>query len=278
MFSAVLLLILGQVAVDSPEKVKDADELKQRYESFRRAAEDYDMKFDGDRKESFKLIREPVLRWGNQARDNDDGAVFVWTHAGRPQAVAAIFVIGPRTMHELCSLSESPITTTWRKGGAAWRPRKAGVEYRPVAGAPVPAESARLRLMQMRTMADDFTASTTAPPDYAGGRSHGELRLLPRPLYRYEGETDRALDGALFTWAFGTDPEVLFVLEARKTGDRVVWHYAAAPFTDFAILLKHKGELVWSVPLAAESRVPMADRPHAGIWQEDLESGLRVKP
>jgi hypothetical protein len=185
--------------------------------------------------------------------------------------VAAIFVIGDRTMHELCSLAEVPLKTTWGEGAAAWRPARAGVVFRKVPGAPAPAETGRARLTQMRTIAGGFTAATSAPPDYGGGRSHGELRLLPQPLFRHEGESPAALDGALFTFAFGTDPEVLLLLEARTTPDGPAWHFAAAPFTDFEIELKYKGEIVWTEPLAQASRSPMRQRTHAGIWEDELE-------
>jgi hypothetical protein len=271
MLSATLVLLLGQVVAERQEK-PDTKVQQERYESFLLAARRYEMQLEKDN-EPLKIVDKPVLRWGNQARDNDDGAVFVWACRGRPQAVAAIFVIGERTMHELCSLAESPLQTTWGDASSAWRPAKAGVVFRKVPGAPAPAETGRARLSQMRTIAGDFSAATSAPPDYGGGRSHGELRLLPQPLYRNQGESPVALDGALFTFAFGTDPEVLLVLEARKTPEGPVWHYAAAPFTDFAIQLKYKGEPVWNEPLAQESRLPMRERTHAGIWEDELEGG-----
>jgi hypothetical protein len=268
---AMLVLLVGQV-VTEPQDKPDTSAQQERYESFLRAAKRYEMRLEKD-DEALKIVDKPVLRWGNQARDNDDGAVFIWTRRGRPQAVAAIFVIGERTMHELCSLAEAPLKTTWNEASSAWRPAKAGVVFRKVPGAPVPAETGRARLTQMRMIAGDFTAATSAPSDYGGGRSHGELRLLPHPLFRNQGESPKALDGALFTFAFGTDPEVLLVLEARKTPDGPVWHYAAAPFTDFESQLKYKGELVWSEPLAQESRSPMRERTHAGIWEDELEGG-----
>jgi len=268
MLSATLIVLVGQVVAE-PQDKPDASAQQERYESFLRAARRYEMRLEKD-SEALKIVDKPVLRWGNQARDNDDGAVFIWTRHGRPQAVVAIFVIGDRTMHEMCSLAEAPLKATWSEGSAVWRPARTGGVFRKVPGAPVPAETGRARLAQMRTIAGNFTAATSAPPDYGGGRSHGELRLMPQPLYRNDGESPTALDGALFTFAFGTDPEVLLVLEARKTPDGPVWHYAAAPFTDFEIDLKYKGELVWSEPLAQASRVPMRERTHAGIWEDEL--------
>jgi hypothetical protein len=62
----------------------------------------------------------------------------------------------------------------------------------------------------------------------------------------------------------------LLLVEARSTADGNVWHYAAAPFTDFAIQLKYKDQPVWSEPLARESRLPNMERPHAGLWQDEF--------
>jgi hypothetical protein len=244
MYVIAMALLFGQIATQE----KAHSNLQQgRYMSFLRAAELYEMRIENDDDKRLVIIDKPVLRWGNQARDNDDGAVFIWTYRGRPQAVAAIFVIGDRTMHELCSLTESPLTSTW-KDSIAWRPTEGGRKFRAVPGAPVPAGTRRARLTQMRTIASNFSAATSAPPDYAGGPSYGELRLLPQPLYRDPEETPLALDGALFTFAFGTDPEVLLRVEALNTSEGAVWHYAAAPFTDFAIELKYRDEVVWNEP------------------------------
>lgn len=268
MISAAVFLLVGQV-VSEPQEKPDAKVVQQRYESFLQAARRYEMQLENGDDKPLTIVDKPVLRWGNQARNNDDGAVFVWTQQDRPQAVAAIFVIGERTMHELCSLAESPLASTWGDS-TAWKPKTPGLVFRAVPDSPAVAKTRRARLSQMRTIAGDFSATTSAPGNYGGGRSHGELRLMPQPLYRNPDESPSALDGALFTFAFGTDPEVLLMVEQRHTSDGEVWHYAAAPFTDFAIQLKYKDQVVWSEPLAQESRIPMIERTHAGIWQEDL--------
>src|SRR5258708_2159780 len=158
MLSATVLLLVGQVLTEPQEKL--SANIQQRYESFVRAAGRYEMRLKDDDGKKLKIVDKPVLRWGNQARDNDVGAVFVWTDEGRPQAAVAIFLWGGRPMHELCSLAESPLTTTWGESSTAWRPARPGVVFRKIPGAPVPAETRPARLTQMRTMADDFTAAT----------------------------------------------------------------------------------------------------------------------
>ena len=94
----------------------------------------------------------------------------------------------------------------------------------------------------MRTLADRFTAN-----DEFEGKSRWELRLLSKPLLRYADEKANLLDGAMFAWAHGTDPEVFLLLEARKVKDEYIWHYALAPMTGYALKVQLDGKEVWEV-------------------------------
>ena len=72
-----------------------------------------------------------------------------------------------------------------------------------------------------------------------------ELRLLPQPLYRYESTLPEVVDGALFTFVTGTDPELMLVIEARRTAAGPLWHFGAGPFSDLPITLRHKRAAIW---------------------------------
>jgi hypothetical protein len=84
-----------------------------------------------------------------------------------------------------------------------------------------------------------------------------ELRLLPRPLYRYESTDPDVLDGALlaFVSSAGTDPEALLVLEARKAPGATAptWHYAVGRYTDMALQMRLKDREILSVPFLTGS-------------------------
>jgi hypothetical protein len=54
-----------------------------------------------------------------------------------------------------------------------------------------------------------------------------ELRLLSQPLYRYESTLPEVVDGALFTFVTGTDPELMLVIEARRAFPGGAWERAA---------------------------------------------------
>jgi hypothetical protein len=60
------------------------------------------------------------------------------------------------------------------------------------------------------------------------------LRLLTTPLYRYEAPEHGAVDGALFGYV-ANSPEALVLVEARKSGDGLAWHYAVARMTRFEV-------------------------------------------
>jgi hypothetical protein len=247
--SMLLLAHLGQQAVENAPKDPGAKAMSQRLlELHTSDAASYSIFRDAARTQKLELRREPVYRWTNPTRVGGQvGEVFVWTYRGRPEVVGSIFSHptgdGQRVMcHELHSLSMAVLVVD-RSAAEQWVPQSAGVELKPVDGAPGPAGTAPQRLAQMRTLAREFNGRSLSDAGQAW-----ELRLLPQPLYRYESTDPDVLDGALFTLvsSAGTDPEIILVLEARKTSSGPRWVYGAARFSDMNLWLKHKGQEVWS--------------------------------
>jgi hypothetical protein len=74
------------------------------------------------------------------------------------------------------------------------------------------------------------------------------LRLLPRPLYRYQVEHADPMDGALFAFVQGTDPEVVLVLEATHHAGESRWQYALNRRTPAALEADLDGQRIWTVP------------------------------
>jgi hypothetical protein len=248
--------LLGQLpsAKDSAASEQAARNKRERLlEIYTNDAAAYMIYRDAKHQEKVKLEREPVFVWTNPVRDSgQDGAVFVWTCRGRAEVLGCFFsapATGPRKLyHEFHSLSLSVLDVS-RPGPSSqtWTPEAAGIELRAIAGAPVPARSGPQRLVQMRALTRDFTASTHDDKDKTW-----ELRMLPKPLYRYESTDPGILDGGLFSFvtSAGTDPEALLILEARKPASNrdPVWHYALARFTDLNLIVRHKGQTVFTAP------------------------------
>lgn len=219
---------------------------------FKQMAEDYRISPADEPDRIFKLQLPPVFRWTQPVRGGDDSALFVWLDHGRAAAVGTIFAWpqadGLRVVqHEFHSFSKGPINAVWR-GSTVWSPSK-GVERAPVPEAPKPSATSALRLRQMKTIAAGFSGNSLDPN---GGR--WELRLLSNPLYRYALEdTDEVLDGALFTLTQGTDPEVLLLIEAARSGDGWQWEYCCGRFSDYGLTVRYQDKEVWSVGPCTQS-------------------------
>jgi hypothetical protein len=72
------------------------------------------------------------------------------------------------------------------------------------------------------------------------------LRQLASPLHRYADESAGIVDGAIFAFANGTNPEVLLVLEAQAAKDSTLhWQYSLAQMTGGAVTVELDGKEVW---------------------------------
>ena len=223
-------------AADEPATSPAADYVR---EAYREDAEK--LVFSHVDGKPLELLKEPIMRWHND--DDWSGDVFVWTHEGRPEVVGCI-LSGPfdrlRYLYqEFHLLADKPIAAANVQDGRRWQPAE-GLKRESLSDAPQPADSASGRLVQMRKIARQFTATMEA-----NGR--WELRLLPQPLFRYGDGQGDVIDGALFcyVWTKGTDPELLLLLECRRDGNRLAWEYAPVLFTNRAVWLKHDSREVW---------------------------------
>jgi hypothetical protein len=250
----LLPLVMGQAPGQSPGRSRGSDVAsdptrpkKERLLAiYLGEAEGYTIYRDASKKEKVELLREPVYVWGNLVRDTQDGAVYVWTCRGRPEVVATFFSypqVGPRKLHhELHSLATTVLDVT-RPNEPYWKPEAPGVDFSPLPDAPAPARTASQRLIQMRALSREFSASSLDKQE-----KRWELRLLPQPLFRDQSTDPDVLDGALFTFvtSAGTDPEVMLLIEARRknAGEPHSWQYAIGRFSDLQLWVRHKGKEV----------------------------------
>jgi hypothetical protein len=186
------------------------------------------------------------LRWANNVRGSEDGATVIYVHQGRPLAVACLYPWEGQIVQELGSLSPEPIIAR-RGGNVIWRPLQAGIKFAEIPEAPAPEPSATQRLRQMKSLAGQFQ-STMLGWKAADSDDREELRLLSRPLYRYETGEGQVVDGAVFAFVMGTDPEAALLIEAVKQGDATKWRYAFARRTSGELEGRYRGRVVWKVP------------------------------
>jgi hypothetical protein len=202
------------------------------------------------------------MRWINASRGRDaQDFLLLWVHDGRPVAAASVFPFGRDLCHELCSLSRKAELVARDRSGTVWAPESSGVKFHDVADGLAPAATPELRLAQMKSLGARFTATLTGWKDDESDRE--VLRLLPRPLYRYDikaaAETHPDLrDGALFAFVQGTDPEVLLLMEDVVLDNRPRWQYAFARATSGALEARLGEQLVWKVA-RANDRAPRTE-------------------
>lgn len=196
------------------------------------------------------LRPQPVMRWRNAARGQAGEAMMViWADNGRALAFASVFPWDGYLCHEFGSLSRGNTLVARDQGAIVWSPNVAGVEFKDVADAPVPGETPSERLRQMKRIAERFKATMTG---WKGNNSdREELRLLPRPLYRYDFKGVKEppvnlVDGAVFAFVMGTDPEVVMVLEAIGPPTEARWQYAFARATSGGLEVKLEGQTIWT--------------------------------
>ena len=263
---SMCLVMLGQAASDN--ETQRQEERSQQLEAMKQAATEYEVRLEGSSTNKLQLQTEPVLRWTNPVRGTTDGSVFLWVAGGRPEAAIGIYKWTPKPgepdmEHELCSLSLGKLSAI-RDGRAVWEPSKPGTELKAIPGAAAPADTAPLRLRELRALAREFTAFHVDAE-----KPSEELRLLPQPIYRYTNTNADLIDGALFAFVQGTDPEVLLLLEARRDDAVTSWHYGLARMTSRALRADHKEKEVWSVP-NCWSQVTDRKEPYTAFFRQRL--------
>jgi hypothetical protein len=162
--------------------------------------------------------------------------------------------------HQLASARKNPPERRWLYGIVSlspdlirvegdeawnWSSSRPGLDLRDIPRSPNPVESEALRLSQMREIARRFEAHEEA--GLARGRL--QLRLLPKPVYRYADPASGLRDGAIFGFAYGTNPDLLLVVELRQQGDSgPKWRYGLARLGGGETIVSLDGQEVWSQP------------------------------
>ena len=205
---------------------------------------------EGDER-AMALRSEPLERYSDPPREIHDAALWAWGEAGRPRAVLKVEYMGNRPpatrwVYGLVALTPGRLDVQFGDG-TRWRSTEPGLAPRTVPDAPVPGGTAAVRLAQMKALARRFGGTEDAGP----ARRRLQLRLMPRPLARYADEALGVRDGAIFAFAYGTNPDILLVIETPADhAATVAWQYAVARLGGGAPSVTLDGKEVWSAPAA----------------------------
>lgn len=246
---ATLFLIgtLPAAAADDGKPVDGPDALLEKWmDVYHERATSLEMLVEGNPQRPLELQTTPLLKYTNPVRNvQQHGSLYLWTQSGRPALIAAVWSALDRTQPgmrrlnlEWHSLLKNDVVAR-RNGEELWNAGQPGVEWQPVPDAGSPAAARALRLSQMRRIARSLTARIDT--------GESELRLMAQPVYRYPEHTADVIDGAVFAYVMGTDPEVMLLVEAQQLDDESpAWRIACARFTNFPIEVRYRDQLLWS--------------------------------
>lgn len=213
------------------------------------------------------LIPAPVLRYDDKPRNIFDATLWAWGTKGRPAAILKIenYPSRPestRWIYGIVSVSTGLITVEGDEGWR-WSSGGPGLVLKAIPGAPAPAGTESLRLTQMRQLARRFEAHEDEGPP----RGRLQLRLMPRPVHRYSDPDSGLLDGAIFAFAYGTNPDLLLALESsRQGGQSPVWRYGLARLGGGATFVGLDGHEVWTETAV---NIPVQRQTYMNRWQRN---------
>jgi hypothetical protein len=229
-------VLLG-LAVSSGSFVPAREEpgAEQRLEFMQAAVGSLEPESSELKKAALAFAPKPLLRYSDPTRGGGTGeaATNVLLDAGlwrlgtegRPTALVTVEIYqgpdGARVLaFEFLSLSEAAFSLRHKTEKVRWDATGSALELKELPDAPKPAATAAARLPQMRQLARRFGAKERVNNESI------ECRLLTQPIDRYHS-AEKVVDGAIFAYANGTNPELGVVLECD--GER--WRYGALRFT-----------------------------------------------
>jgi hypothetical protein len=214
----------------------------------------------GDERRPLELLPEPILRYSDAPHGLEDATVWIWRRGERP---AALLKLESYPMHESGAIWSFCWTSVWNSsvvapfsGGKSWSAKSAEISQHWLPKATSPAKTPELRLRQLRETTRRFTAYRLY-----GEFGRTELRLLSRPVYRYQSETDGIVDGAVFYFTKDLNPHIVLSIEAIDSGQERRWRYAAVRHSDAKCHLLLDGQEVWRV-----DRKAAVDRRQPYYW------------
>jgi hypothetical protein len=181
-------------------------------------------------KAALTVASKPLLRYSDPTRGGVlkgaaanvllDAAVWRLGTEGRPTALVTVEIYqAPDTSRvlafEFLSLSAAKFALKHKTEKIRWDATGSALTLKELPDAPKPAATAAARLAQMRQLARRFAATERV------NKESIECRLLTQPIDRYQSAAEKIVDGAIFAYANGTNPELGVVFESN--GER--WLY-----------------------------------------------------
>jgi hypothetical protein len=229
-FAAGVVLALVVLSVSQAPADDDAD-AKKRLEYMQATVTGLELTSSELKPKALAVAPKPLLRYSDPTRGGIkteaannvllDAGVWRLGAEGRPTALVTLEIYqlpnGSRVLsYEFLSLTGAKFSLKHKTEAVRWDATASALAPKDLPDAPKPAAAPAQRLAQMRQQARRFGAKETF------NKQSIECRLLAQPLDRYQSESDKIADGAIFALANGTNPEIGILLETD--GER--WKYA----------------------------------------------------
>jgi hypothetical protein len=161
--------------------------------------------------------------------------------------------------HEFQSLATEPLEGK-REGKTVWNSQQAGIQWQTIAEQPAVSDSKLIRTRQLRAMANRFRIEKTDRKQVSR-----ELRLLGQPIFRYGSDDSDVIDGAIFAFVQGTDPEVFLLIETRTVAGVLEWHYALARMNSVKFVAHYQGHEIWQTDFSIWKSVRSGREPYTAL-------------
>jgi hypothetical protein len=195
-----------------------------------------------------ELLATPLMHYSDQQRGFTDSTLWVWQLAGRPVLFSKLERLfnaaGETSGWQFCCTPTIDDTVEIQSDRRLrWRSRKAALKWQDLDEAPLPAAGAPGRLLQMKSLAARFVGEIENTPI----NDREQMRLLSRPLHRYQSPAQDTLDAAVFgITSKGTNPDALLVIEAVSMADgQSKWRFGIIGMTGDALLIRLEDKVVF---------------------------------
>ena len=169
---------------------------------------------------------DPVTRFNDNAREYKDGTLWAFGRGGRPRSLMTCFTNdqdGVVWWHANISLSSSRLRCT-QSGQVTWSPLVGGLKLQELPKGPTPAATSVQRRQQIRNISRRFAAWQFWDPN----NQRFDLRRLARPVLQYRDKEAGVVEGALFLFTHGVNPELVLLIELKQEDGKLSWQYAVS--------------------------------------------------
>lgn len=198
-----------------------------------------------------ELVATPLIHYSDQQRNLTESTLWVWQWEGRPVLFGKLErlltkEVGVSGWQYCCTpAADETVDIQWGRR-FRWRSKEAALKWQDFDDAPPVSTGASARLLQMKSLAARFhgTIENTLIND------REQMRLLARPLHRYQSPAQHVQDGAVFgITSKGTNPDSLLLIEAVSQAEKPAkWRFGIIGMTGDAVSITLKDKVVFEKP------------------------------